>query len=429
MLLLRNLHNSCSKHRSLNSCNTIWRPFNRTFISSSKPETSLPYLGTNCRLATLHKVSLRYKITWSASVEKYVGDLIFEYDKINNQLIDNLDMDPEDLKRLSARLQELQPKVSIFKMLQQKQEEMLEVAGLAVMDDELKNEVEEEILIYREGIALLQQRLIEAILPADKDDTASAILEVRAGTGGKEAAIFAGEIFSMYSKLASNRRWRFEILTESPSSEGGVKEATASIVGKNVFGFMKYEVGVHRVQRVPSTEAQGRLHTSTITVAVLPQPEEVDVHINPQDLRVDTFRSSGAGGQHVNTTDSAVRVTHIPSGIVVSMQDERSQLRNREKAMRILKARIYDVERQKSMKERSEARKSQVGSGDRSERIRTYNFPQDRVTDHRISLSMSGINRFMEGGEQLVEINDELKTLDKILSLGAITDMKPSIRI
>ena len=241
------------------------------------------------------------------------------------------------------------------------------------------------------------------MLPRDEADAKNAILEIRAGTGGLEASLFASDLFKMYEKVCNKKNWAMEIISLSKSDAGGLKEVIASIKGKNIYSILKYESGVHRVQRVPDTETQGRVHTSAATVAVLPEAEEVDVKIEDKDLRVDVFRSSGPGGQSVNTTDSAVRVTHIPTGIVVSQQDEKSQIRNREKALKILRSRLYEFERKKIDDQRSKDRKSKIGSGDRSERIRTYNFPQGRVTDHRINLTLHKLEEFMQG-----EIFDEV---------------------
>ena len=249
----------------------------------------------------------------------------------------------------------------------------------------------------------LNKKLELAILPKDKDDQRNVILEVRAGTGGDEAGIFAANLFNMYQKFSMNNNWKFEILSVSDTGVGGYKEAHANIVGGGAFGKLKFESGVHRVQRVPVTETNGRVHTSAATVAVLPEAEDVEINLNEKDLRIDVYRSSGPGGQSVNTTDSAVRITHIPSGIVVSQQDEKSQIRNKEKGLKILRSRIYELERQKRDAERSKDRKSKIGTGDRSERIRTYNFPQGRVTDHRINLTLHKLEEFMEG-----EIFDEM---------------------
>ena len=241
------------------------------------------------------------------------------------------------------------------------------------------------------------------LLPKDEADTKNAIIEIRAGTGGLEASLFASDLFRMYEKVSQKKKWALEIMSISKSEAGGLKEVIASIKGRNIYSSLKYESGVHRVQRVPDTETQGRVHTSAATVAVLPEAEEVDIKIEDKDLRIDVFRSSGPGGQSVNTTDSAVRITHIPTGIVVSQQDEKSQIRNKEKGLKILRSRIFEFERNKIDEERAKDRKSKIGSGDRSERIRTYNFPQGRVTDHRINLTLHKLEEFMEG-----EIFDEM---------------------
>ena len=268
-------------------------------------------------------------------------------------------------------------------------EEMRELAKLELKDlinNHQKNETKLKIFL----------------LPKDEADAKNAILEIRAGTGGLEASLFASDLFKMYEKICNKKNWTLEIISLSKSDAGGLKEVIASIKGKNIYSSLKYESGVHRVQRVPDTETQGRVHTSAATVAVLPEAEEVDVKIEDKDLRVDVFRSSGPGGQSVNTTDSAVRVTHIPTGIVVSQQDEKSQIRNREKALKILRSRLYEFERKKIDDQRSQDRKNKIGSGDRSERIRTYNYPQGRVTDHRINLTLHKLEEFMQG-----EIFDE----------------------
>ena len=249
------------------------------------------------------------------------------------------------------------------------------------------------------------------LLPKDEADKKNAIIEIRAGTGGLEASLFASDLFKMYEKVSHKKKWQLELISISKSDAGGLKEVIASIKGRNIYSTLKYESGVHRVQRVPDTETQGRVHTSAATVAVLPEAEEVDVKIEDKDLRIDVFRSSGPGGQSVNTTDSAVRITHIPTGIVVSQQDEKSQIRNKEKGLKILRSRIYELERKKREDERSKARKSKIGTGDRSERIRTYNFPQGRVTDHRINLTLYKLNEIMNG--DIHELIEKLRIEDQ----------------
>ncbi len=275
-------------------------------------------------------------------------------------------------------------------------------------DKELKEMAELELEEIKAKIGELETKIKLFMLPKDEADEKNAIIEIRAGTGGLEAALFAGDLFEMYQKVASNNNWKTEVISISQSDAGGYKEVVFSVTGKNVFSKLKFESGVHRVQRVPKTETQGRVHTSAATVAVLPEAEDVDVKIDENDLRIDVFRSSGPGGQSVNTTDSAVRITHIPSGIVVSQQDEKSQHKNKAKALKILRSKIYELERSKLEQERSSARKSQIGSGDRSERIRTYNFPQGRVTDHRINLTLHKLTDFLSG-DVFSEISDALQ--------------------
>ena len=270
-------------------------------------------------------------------------------------------------------------------------------------ENEMKVLASSELKELKKQHEINEKQLKIFLLPKDEADKKNAILEIRAGTGGLEASLFASDLFKMYEKVSHKKKWILELISISKSEAGGLKEVIASIKGKNIYSTLKYESGVHRVQRVPETETQGRVHTSAATVAVLPEAEEVDVKIEEKDLRIDVFRSSGPGGQSVNTTDSAVRITHIPTGIVVSQQDEKSQIRNKEKGMKILRARIYEFERQKKENERSIDRKSKIGTGDRSERIRTYNFPQGRVTDHRINLTLHKLDEFLEG-----EIFDEM---------------------
>ena len=289
---------------------------------------------------------------------------------------------------------------------------------LAAADDpEMKALAEEEVQALRERLPDLELKVKLSLLPKDEDDERNAILEIRAGTGGDEAALLGADLFRMYQRYAAARGWRFELLDLSETGIGGFKEAVASITGRDVFARLKYESGVHRVQRVPETEASGRIHTSAATVAVLPEAEEVDVEIGDKDLRIDVFRASGPGGQSVNTTDSAVRITHLPSGLVVIQQDEKSQHKNKARALKVLRARLYEMERQALAATRAADRKSQVGSGDRSERIRTYNFPQGRVTDHRINLTLYKIDKVMSG-EALDEVIDALSAADRAAKLA-----------
>ena len=286
---------------------------------------------------------------------------------------------------------------------QKNKEELEKLINDNNSDKEMKDLVINELYELEKNNEINEKKIKLFLLPKDEADTKNAMIEIRAGTGGLEASLFASDLFKMYEKVSHKKKWLLEVISISKSDAGGLKEVIASIKGKNIYSSLKYESGVHRVQRVPDTETQGRIHTSAATVAVMPEAEEVDVKIEDKDLRIDVFRSSGPGGQSVNTTDSAVRITHIPTGIVVSQQDEKSQIRNKEKGLKILRSRIYELERQKRDAERSKDRKSQIGTGDRSERIRTYNFPQGRVTDHRINLTLHKLSEFMEG-----EIFDEM---------------------
>jgi len=306
---------------------------------------------------------------------------------------------PEEYVKLAseyAELQEIAGKIRALRKAEAEQEDLEAMLADKSLDREMRELVEADRKDVEHRIETLHQELQLLLLPKDAADERNAILEIRAGTGGDEAALFAGDLFRMYERYASQQGWKVEVVSASEGDAGGYKEIVASVSGRGVFAKLKFESGVHRVQRVPETEAQGRIHTSAATVAVLPEAEEVDVEIRPEDIRIDTMRASGAGGQHVNTTDSAVRITHLPTGIVV-VQAEKSQHQNRARAMQILRARLYDAQRQKSAEERSELRRLQVGTGDRSERIRTYNFPQGRVTDHRINLTLYKLDRVMEG--------------------------------
>tara|TARA_B100001123_G_C15192383_1_gene979926 strand:+ start:291 stop:1364 length:1074 start_codon:yes stop_codon:yes gene_type:complete len=287
-------------------------------------------------------------------------------------------------------------------------------------DKEMILLAEKELKDAEENREKNEKKLKIFLLPKDKDDEKNTIVEVRAGTGGLEATLFVADLFRMYEKVCSKKGWKIEIISISKSEAGGFKEVIFSVTGENIYSYLKYESGVHRVQRVPTTEAQGRVHTSAATVAILPEAEDVDIKINEGDLRIDVFRSSGPGGQSVNTTDSAVRITHAPSGIVVTQQDEKSQHKNKAKALKILRARLYESEKLKKDKERSSERKNQIGTGDRSERIRTYNFPQGRVTDHRINFTLHKLAEFLNG-EIHEEMNENLRLKDQDLKLKALT--------
>ena len=326
-----------------------------------------------------------------------------------------------DFARLSKEYSELSPIVDGIDTLHRARDKLASLVEIAQSgeDAELKALAEDELRTLRAGLPALEQKVKLALLPKDADDERNAILEVRAGTGGEEAALFAADLFRMYQRYAALRSWRFELLDLSETGLGGFKEATALISGAGVFARLKFESGVHRVQRIPETEASGRIHTSAATVAVLPEAEEVDVRIDEKDLRVDVFRASGPGGQSVNTTDSAVRITHLPTGLVVIQQDEKSQHKNKAKALKVLRSRLYEMERQVRDSARAAQRKSQVGSGDRSERIRTYNFPQGRVTDHRINLTLYKIDKVMSG-EALDEIIDAIHTEDQAGRLATV---------
>ncbi|MER8392191.1 peptide chain release factor 1 [Mesorhizobium sp. M1340] len=315
---------------------------------------------------------------------------------------------PDAYVRMASEYADIQQMVAKIRALRAAEREQADLEAMLAdkgTDAEMRALAEADLPEVKHRIEVLQKDIQILLLPKDAADDKNAILEIRAGTGGDEAALFAGDLFRMYERYAAAHGWRFETVSASEGEVGGYKEIIATVSGKGVFAHLKFESGVHRVQRVPTTEAGGRIHTSAATVAVLPEAEEVDIDIRAEDLRIDTMRASGSGGQHVNTTDSAVRITHLPTGIMV-VQAEKSQHQNRAKAMQILRARLYDLERSKADEERSESRKSQVGSGDRSERIRTYNFPQGRVTDHRINLTLYKLDRVMMG--ELDEIIDAL---------------------
>ena len=322
----------------------------------------------------------------------------------------------EAYARASKELSDIEPVVARIGELREAERAKTDAESL-LSDAEMRELAEAELRLLKDRIPELQHETRIALLPKDEADERSAILEIRPAAGGDEAALFATELFAMYQKHAELRGWRFEILEYSETELGGLKEGIAEITGRNVFARLKYESGVHRVQRVPATESQGRIHTSTVTVAVLPEAEDVDVQVDESDLRIDVFRASGAGGQHVNKTESAVRITHLPTGIVVAMQEEKSQHKNRAKAMKILRARLYEQQRAALHASRAADRRAQVGTGDRSERIRTYNFPQGRVSDHRINMTLYKIDRVMQG--DLDEFVDALTAEDQAAKLAA----------
>ena len=330
--------------------------------------------------------------------EKQFDNIESKFKDIENNLNNQIDLDTEKLIKLNKEYAELTPIVETIKKYKSDKDEIGELSKLINDNDpSIKELAETELKEKKKSIIIIENELMKLLIPKDENDKKNSILEIRAGTGGDEASLFAADLFSMYQKFSDLNNWKFEILSISETGLKGIKEVICNISGYNVFSKLKFESGVHRVQRVPSTESSGRVHTSAATVAVLPEAEEVDINIEDKDLRIDVFRSSGPGGQSVNTTDSAVRITHLPSGIVVSQQDEKSQHKNKAKALKILRSRILDNEIQEKNKQRSLERKSQVGSGDRSERIRTYNFPQGRVSDHRINLTLYNLAEILEG--------------------------------
>ena len=357
------------------------------------------------------------------SLDEKLDQIVSRHQELSNLMASSKTMDPAERVKMSKEFAELGPVVTCIENLRKAQAEAIELSELIVDpegDMEVKSLAQEEFDSLTNKIPILERDVRILLLPADIADNKNAILEVRAGTGGEEAALFASDLLRMYQRYADKHGWKFQILNASDTGIGGIKEAAVEITGKGVFSKLKYESGVHRVQRVPETESGGRIHTSAATVAVLPEAEEVDVEVLDKDLRIDTYRAQGAGGQHVNTTDSAVRITHLPTGIVVQQQDEKSQHKNRAKAMKILRARIYDAEREAQAAARAEDRRSQVGSGDRSERIRTYNFPQGRVSDHRINLTVHKLDRVLEG-DCLDELVDALTAEDAARKLAEVS--------
>ena len=330
----------------------------------------------------------------------------------------NEDLSRDHFVALSKEFAELQPVADAALALEEARSAETEAREM-LNDPEMAEMAREELNELSGQLIELERNMQFLLLPKDAADELNVILEVRGGTGGDEAALFAGDLYRMYERYAQSQGWKVEPVSMSAGDVGGFKEITASISGKGVFAKLKFESGVHRVQRVPTTESGGRIHTSAATVAVLPEPEEVDIEIEDKDIRIDVFRASGAGGQHVNTTDSAVRITHLPTGLVVQQQDEKSQHKNKAKALKILRARLYDAERERAAKERADDRKGQVGSGDRSERIRTYNFPQGRVTDHRINLTLHKLDKIIEG-DGVAELIDALIAEDQAARLAAL---------
>lgn len=355
------------------------------------------------------------------SLEAKLDKIISRYELLGQMMMDPAAMPSQEYVKVAKERSDLEKIVKLaheYKHTKNNLEESKLLLKDPTLDAEFKEIAEQEVILAAKKLSELDEKIKIELLPKDEADCKNAILEVRAGTGGEEAALFAAVLFRMYQRYAEAHGWKFEALSISSTGLDGVKEATAVISGKDVFARLKFESGVHRVQRVPETESSGRIHTSAATVAVLPEVEEIDIQINDSDIRIDVFRASGAGGQHVNTTDSAVRITHLPTGIVVSQQDEKSQHKNKAKALKILRSRVYEAERLKRESELSQMRKGQVGSGDRSERIRTYNYPQSRVTDHRINMTLYNLNGIINEGK-LDEFIDALHSQDQADKLAA----------
>ncbi len=354
------------------------------------------------------------------SLDDKLDQVLARHDELSGRLATETGMDPRTMGELSRELSELEPVVEQIHRLRRARREMADAEAMMAdpeADSEMRALADEEYRALKEQLPALEEEIRLALLPKDANDEKNAILEVRAGTGGEEAALFARDLFRMYEKYAELKGWRLEVLSMEETDMGGAKEVVARVSGQGVFAKLKFESGVHRVQRVPDTESGGRIHTSAATVAVLPEMEDVEVHVEEKDIRVDTFRAQGAGGQHVNTTDSAVRITHFPSGVVVSCQEEKSQHKNRAKAFTILRSRLYEQQRREQEQARDDNRRLQVGSGDRSERVRTYNFPQDRVTDHRINLTLYKLEKVL-AGEALDDVVDALIAEDQAEKLA-----------
>ena len=356
------------------------------------------------------------------SLENKFDQILKNFEDIESKLSEGIS-DPKKFAKYSKEFSELSPIAEKIKQVFKHKNELADLESLIKSDDQ---EIKEMAKIEKESLIVvipeLEKELKFLLIPKDEADKKNAIIEIRAGTGGEEAALFAADLFRMYNRYAEIHNWKSEVMDISETDHDGIKEIIINISGKNVFGRLKFESGTHRVQRVPETESGGRIHTSAATVAVLPEATDIDIEINEKDLRIDIFRSSGPGGQSVNTTDSAVRITHIPTGVISQCQDEKSQHKNKAKALTVLRSRIYESERIKKDKERAQDRKSQVGSGDRSERIRTYNYPQGRVTDHRISLTLYKLDQILKG-ESLDEVIDALRSDDNAKKLSSIDEV------
>lgn len=356
------------------------------------------------------------------SFNETLSQVVNRHEELEALMADASSMEASDFAKMSKEYADLTPVVAAVKTLrsaQDQQDECTQMISDPDCDAEMRELAEAELQDLKKSIPELERNVQVMLIPKDEADEKNAILEIRAGTGGDEAALFAADLYRMYQRYAERMGWKFELLDVNEIGIGGFKEVSVSITGKNVFARFKYESGVHRVQRVPATESGGRIHTSAATVAVLPEAEDVDIKIEAKDLRIDTYRSQGAGGQHVNTTDSAVRITHIPTGLVTQCQDNKSQHKNKDQAMKMMRAKLYDHERQQLDAERAENRKSQVGSGDRSERIRTYNFPQGRISDHRINLTLYRLEEILQG--DLDEVIDALISEDQAQKLAELS--------
>ncbi|MEK9885652.1 MAG: peptide chain release factor 1 [Pelagibacteraceae bacterium] len=354
-------------------------------------------------------------------LDKQISDLRVKFTNLNEKLIHSEKLDNKQIIQINKDLSKLEPIISLSDEIDNLSKEIKEYKFILENenDEDLRDLAKQELPIFEKNLELKNKELLIALLPKDEADEKNVILEIRAGTGGDEAALFAGDLYRMYERYSALKNWRFQPMEKNETGLKGIKEAIIEIKGDGVFKYLKNESGVHRVQRIPETESGGRIHTSAATVAVLPEAEELDVEIKENDLRIDVYRSGGAGGQSVNTTDSAVRITHIPTGIVVTQQDERSQHKNKAKALKILRSRIYEAERLKREQELSSNRKSQVGTGDRSERIRTYNFPQGRVSDHRINLTLYKLDQFLTG-EALEEMISALSASEQAEKLNQL---------
>ena len=355
-------------------------------------------------------------------LDKQINDLKSKFDHLNERLLNSQNLDNKEIIQINKDLSKLEPIITLSNVIKNLNKEIKDYKEILEneSDEDLRDLAKQELPIFEKDLETKNKELLIALLPRDEADDKNVILEIRAGTGGDEAALFAGDLYRMYERYSSLKNWKFQPMEKSETGLKGIKEAIIEIKGDGVFKFLKNESGVHRVQRIPETESGGRIHTSAATVAVLPEAEDVDLDIKDTDLRIDVYRSGGAGGQSVNTTDSAVRITHLPTNIVVTQQDERSQHKNKAKALKILRSRLYEVERIKKQEEESSNRKNQVGSGDRSERIRTYNFPQGRVSDHRINLTLYKLDQFLTGEalDEMISALSASEQADKLSQLN-----------